>query len=82
MARIAMRVILAVGWIGVACATYAHPHEEDELADHMARLLREIGRPCESVVHIEETTTKYIITCDVVQENVTKQVVYVVAKQS
>lgn len=51
------------------------------MKDHVARMLREIGSPCGTVVEIEETTSTYFITCEVEQDGVANRVVYTVPKR-
>lgn len=60
----------------------AHPHDEEEgdLQQHVAQVLHQLGKPCASVLNVEETPSAYIIICEVNQDGRMAQVVYSVAK--
>ncbi len=77
--------ILVVLGLCLPASAQAHPHheeEEDDLKDHMARMLRETGNPCATVVQVEEIASTYFITCAVESDGVVKPVVYTIPKQA
>lgn len=75
--------MLAIAALLVPCSTSAHPHhddEEDEMKMHIARILREIGSPCATVVQVEETLSEYVVTCEIDRDGALSHAVYTVKK--
>lgn len=82
--RCPVSVVALLGLLWWTSGAQAHPnHEEenDDLKTHVAQLLREIGRPCDNVIEIEESASQYVITCEITQEGVAAPVVYTVVKR-
>lgn len=75
-------MIVVVGLL-VPWGASAHPNhdeEDDDLRAHIARILREIGHPCASVILVEETPSEYVVTCEVDRDGVLSHAVYTVKK--